>query len=248
MEPPDADPGMLGNQVIDSSTYNTNGFVLNTARDGLALISVKDGEITIGSAPIIEGTLVEGGAFQALGALGGLSSGFSDLFVATGNLALESRNTLRPFLPTDPAVSFIVENTASSIGAGAGTRVIGATYVGGFWENIGVFGAFNGIQGQTAAGSGFLTNGVNSPAPGNARALLRSPEAITLLTGLVPFTINPNNTANGCIIGGGLCQPIGRVLLLLDVEDGSLLAFRFEDDEEEEDDQFSNRGDEEDWQ
>jgi hypothetical protein len=38
------------------------------------------------------------------------------------------------------------------------------------------------------------------------------------------------------------------VLLLLDVEDGSLLAFRFEDDEEEEDDQFSNRGDEEDWQ
>jgi filamentous hemagglutinin family protein len=227
--------------------YVNNAFVLNTARDGVALISVKDGEIAVGSVPIIEGVLTEQGEFEALGAIGTLSSSFQDLFVATGNLALESRNTAEPASPSDPAVSFFVENTSSSIGAGSGTRVIGATFLAGFWENIGVFGSFNGIPGQTAAILGFITD--LGQVPRGGRVLAVSPEAGQIIQSLGRFVINPRNTANGCIIGLlSSCQPIGRVILLLEVEDGSLLAFRFQDDEEEEDDPFSNRGDEEDWQ
>ena len=136
--------------------------------------------------------------------------------------------------------------STSSINAGSGTRVIGATFLGGFWENIGIFGSFNGVPGQTAAATAFITTAGGQPRGG--RTLQLSPDATQIVGNLGEFRINTNNTANGCIIGGGLCSPVGRVVLLLEVEDGSLLAFRFFDEEEEEDDEFSNRGDEEDWQ
>jgi hypothetical protein len=184
--------------------------------------------------------------------------GPGEVFVATGNLALESRAPkLDPNNVDQSAqrVSFFARNASSSSASSfEGARVDGVTFIGGFWDNIGLFGSFNANAGQTAAQQGFFNPAVNAFAQdaafGNPNNPLQlSPSALAIINSIAGFVVNPNNTANGCVIlAPQSCQPIGRIWLALEVDDGQLLDFKFFDDEEEQDDPFTNRGDEEEWQ
>lgn len=266
-EPPvDQQPGEPGYQALPDPYVNV-GLVLETSPTGIGLISVGAGDVAIGS-PTFLGLLDQHNAdnetngtnepFFALEAAGDLTNQDlkGDIFVATGHLALESWNS--PPAPGSPnSVGFFVENTSSTIAGGTGSRVIGVTYIGGFWNGIGLYGTFNGVTGQNAALQSFVT-GPGTPTGGRQFPLIQdvpgpnpSTSALDITNAIGAFAFNRFNLANGCPIGAqgfAGCNPTTRITLLLDIEDGSLLAFRFQDDEEEEDDPFSNRGDEEDWQ
>ena len=147
------------------------------------------------------------------------SIGDLDLFRVTGDFGLIARAPL----------TVRIQNTSPVAATGAGTVIVGTTYLGGsFASGISMFGSFADSKGEIASIEGFR-------------------DAARI--GEIPYVVQDSNTANGCVIlVPTACQPIGSLLPNLDFPEGLLLGVRFVDPAQDLDDPFTNRGDEEEWE
>jgi len=230
------DPDSNRNAVLDGLTFSSaNGDIIMDVADGFVIQDIVGvGPFTLDAPNGASVIRIDQGLF-GIGSSDFLSQaaqanfnpfivqasiGDLQIFQVNGNLALVSDNN----------ASFHIQNTAQVANTGLGTIVTGDSFVGGSFTAISIFGSFNGVDDQNASIQSFR-------------------EASTLGLGLPGFTVNNNNTANGCVILlPSSCTPLGSLNLALDFDEGLFLGITFVDPTEDEDDPFSNRGDEEEWE
>jgi Repeats of unknown function (DUF5649) len=207
----------LQDGFVVQDVRNTVPFTLD-APAGISRIRIGEGTerefLGIGTADFLEQAQLPG--FNPL--FNQAIIGDGDLFRVTGAFALVARSPL--------TVRF--QNTFGNANEGAGTAILGRTYVGGTFAGFSAFGSFDQAEGTTAALQGFRdAAGIGEPS----------------------LVIDQGNTVNGCaILVPSSCQPIGSLLPTLGYQDGLLLGIRFIAPTQDLDDPFTNRGDEEEWE